>query len=61
MVIKAGFEATLVEAEVSGWDPAAGFTRRGQRSFFGYKARLAVDDHPSLQGLQPGGCNGPPT
>jgi hypothetical protein len=24
-------------------DPEAGFTRRGQRSFFGFKAHLAVD------------------
>jgi hypothetical protein len=52
LVVKAGFDATLVEAEVkrppmregevSERDPAAGFTRRGQRSFFGTKAHLAV-------------------
>jgi IS5 family transposase len=54
-VLKAGtlIDATLVEAavarppvregEVSTKDPDAGFTRRGQRSFFGFKAHLAVD------------------
>jgi hypothetical protein len=31
------------EGEVSTRDPAAGFTRKGQRSFFGDKAHLAVD------------------
>jgi hypothetical protein len=31
------------EGEVSERDPAAGFTRRRQRSFFGCRARLAVD------------------
>lgn len=31
------------EGEVSTLDPDAGFTRRGQRSFFGFKAHLAVD------------------
>lgn len=45
LVINAGFDATSVEAdvkrppmhegEVSERDPAAGFTRRGQRSLFG--------------------------
>jgi IS5 family transposase len=60
LVIRAGtmIDATLVEAdvkrppmregEVSGRDPAAGFTRRGQRSFFGYKAHLAVDQGSDL-------------
>jgi IS5 family transposase len=60
LVIKAGtmIDATLVEAdvkrppmregEVSERDPAAGFTRRGQRSFFGYKAHLAVDQGSDL-------------
>jgi IS5 family transposase len=60
LVIKAGtmIDATLVEAdvkrppmregEVSERDPAAGFTRRGQRSFFGYKAHLAVDQGTDL-------------
>ncbi len=55
LVLKAGtlIDATLVEAavarppqsegEVSTLDPEAGFTRRGQRSFFGFKAHLAVD------------------
>jgi IS5 family transposase len=55
LVLKAGtlIDATLVEAsvarppqsegEVSILDPDAGFTRRGQRSFFGFKAHLAVD------------------
>jgi transposase, IS5 family len=59
-MIKAGtmIDATLVEAdvkrppmregEVSERDPAAGFTRRGQRSFFGYKAPLAVDQGTDL-------------
>ena len=31
------------EGEVSTKDPEAGFTRRGQRSFFGFKAHVAVD------------------
>jgi transposase, IS5 family len=58
LIIKAGFDATLVEAdvkrppmregEVSERDPAAGFTRRGQQSFFGYKAHLAVDQGSDL-------------
>jgi transposase, IS5 family len=60
LVIKTGtmIDATLVEAdvkrpprhegEVSTRDPAAGFTRRGQRSFFGYKAHLAVDQGTDL-------------
>jgi hypothetical protein len=55
LVLKAGtlIDATLVEAavarppqsegEVSPKDPEAGFTRRGQRSFFGFKAHVAVD------------------
>lgn len=61
LVIKAGtmIDATLVEAdvkrppmregEVSTRDPAAGFTRRGQRSFFGTKAHLAVDHRSSAR------------
>ena len=60
LIIKAGtmIDATLVEAdvkrppmregEVSERDPAAGFTRRGQRSFFGTKAHLAVDQGTDL-------------
>lgn len=60
LVIKTGtmIDATLVEAEVrrpplregevATTDPAAGFTRRGQRSFFGYKAHLAVDQGSDL-------------
>ena len=60
LVIKAGtmIDATLVEAdvkrpplhesEVSTRDPAADFTRRGQRSFFGYKAHVAVDHGTDL-------------
>ena len=55
LVLKAGtlIDATLVEAavarppqsegEVPILDPDAGFTRRGQCSFFGFKAHLAVD------------------
>jgi IS5 family transposase len=55
LVLKAGtrIDATLVEAavarppqcegEVSSKDPEAGFTRRGQRSFFRFKAHVAVD------------------
>jgi transposase len=55
LVLKQGtlIDATLVEAdakrppspegEVSGGDPDAGFTRRGQKSFFCFKAHLAVD------------------
>lgn len=31
------------EGEVSTLDPDAGFTGRGQRSFFGFKVHLAVD------------------
>jgi IS5 family transposase len=54
LVLKAGtlIDATLVEAavarppqsegEVSTKDPEAGFTRRGQRSFFGFKAHVAL-------------------
>jgi IS5 family transposase len=54
-VLKAGtpIDATLGEAaisrprtrdgEVSTRDPDASFTRRGQRSFIGFKAHLAVD------------------
>jgi len=57
---KAGtmIDATLVEAdvkrapmredEVSERDPTAGFSRRGQRSFFGYRAHLAVDQGADL-------------
>jgi IS5 family transposase len=60
LVLKQGtlIEATLVEAdarrppmsegEVSGRDPDAGFTRRGQRSFFGFKAHIAVDQGSDL-------------
>ncbi|HEX2528112.1 MAG TPA: transposase [Geminicoccus sp.] len=60
LVIKAGTmsDATLMEADVkrplmregkvSTTDPAAGFTRRGQRSFFGYKVHLAVDQGSDL-------------
>jgi IS5 family transposase len=50
LMLKAG---TLVEAavarppasegEVSTKDPEAGFTRRGRKSFFGFKAHVAVD------------------
>lgn len=55
LVLKAGtlIDATLVdsavarpprsEGEVSTLDPDAGFTRRGQRSFVGFKAHVAVD------------------
>ena len=55
LMLKAGtlIDATLVEAavarppqsegEVSTKDPEAGFTRRGQRSVFGFKAHVAVD------------------
>jgi transposase len=60
LVLKQGtlIDATLVEAdakrppmsegEVSGRDPDAGFTRRGQRSFFGFKAHIAVDHGTDL-------------
>jgi transposase, IS5 family len=60
LFIKAGtmIDATLVEAdvrrpplatgEVSERDPDAGFTKRGQRSFFGFKAHLAVDQGSDL-------------
>ena len=60
LVLKAGtlIDATLVEAavarpsqsdgEVSTRDPEAGFTRRGQRSFFGCKAHVAVDELPPV-------------
>ena len=69
LVIKAGtmIDATLVEAdvrrsplregEVSTLDPAAGFTRRGQRSFFGTHAHLAVD-HRSSAGRSIHPCKG---
>lgn len=55
LMLKAGtlIDATLVEAavarppqsegEVSTKDPEAGFTRRGQKSVFGFKAHVAVD------------------
>ena len=55
LFVKAGtlIDASLIEAdvkrppkdqgEVSEHDPDAGFTRRGQKSFFGYKAHIAVD------------------
>ena len=36
------------EGEVSARDPDAGFTRRGQKSFFGYKVHLAVDQGTDL-------------
>jgi IS5 family transposase len=36
------------EGEVAERDSDAGFTRRGQRSFFGYKAHLAVDQGTDL-------------
>ncbi len=36
------------EGEVSERDFAAGFTRRGQRSFFGYEVHLAVDQGSDL-------------
>ena len=36
------------EGEVSERDPAAGFTRRGQRSFFGTKAHPSVDQGSDL-------------
>jgi IS5 family transposase len=61
LIIKAGtmIDATLVEAdvkrppmregEVSERDPTAGFTRRGQRSFFGTKVHLAVDHRSSAR------------
>lgn len=55
LMLRAGtlIDATLVEAavarppasegEVSTKDPEAGFTRRGRKSFFGFKAHVAVD------------------
>jgi IS5 family transposase len=55
LMLKAGtlIDATLVEAavarppqsegEVSTKDPEAGFTRRGRKSLFGFKAHVAVD------------------
>jgi transposase, IS5 family len=43
------------EGEVSERDPTAGFTRRGQRSFFGYKAHLAVDQGEVVPGFWTGG------
>jgi IS5 family transposase len=60
LFVKSGtlIDATLVEAdvkrppkdqgEVSEHDPDAGFTRRGQKSFFGYKAHIAVDQGTDL-------------
>jgi IS5 family transposase len=60
LFVKAGtlIDATLIEAdvkrppkaegEVSERDPDAGFTRRGQRSLFGYKAHIAVDQGTDL-------------
>ena len=36
------------EGEVAERDPDAGFTRRGQKSFFGYKAHIAVDQGTDL-------------
>ena len=36
------------EGEVSERGPTAGFTRRGQRSFFGTKTHLAVDQGSDL-------------
>jgi transposase, IS5 family len=38
----------LAQGEVAERDLDAGFTRRGQRSFFGYKAHLAVDQGTDL-------------
>lgn len=60
LFVKSGtlIDASLIEAdvkrppteqgEVAERDPDAGFTRRGQRSFFGYKAHLAVDQGTDL-------------
>ncbi len=60
LILKTGtlIDASLVEASVarppmakgrvSDLDPSAEFTRRGQRSFFGYKAHLAVDEGSDL-------------
>ncbi|MDH3195745.1 MAG: IS5 family transposase [Hyphomicrobiales bacterium] len=60
LMLKTGtlIDASLVEAAVarpplatgpvSDRDPAAGFTQRGRRSFFGYKAHLAVDEGSDL-------------
>ena len=60
LFVKSGtlIDASLIEAdvkrppmdegEVSERDPDAGFTRRGQRSFFGYKAHIAVDQGTDL-------------
>jgi IS5 family transposase len=60
LVLKQGtlIDATLVEAdakrppmregEVSERDPDAGFTRRGEKSFFGLKAHIAVDQGTDL-------------
>src|SRR5512143_1787237 len=57
LFVKSGtlIDASLIEAdvkrppteegEVAERDPDAGFTRRGQKSFFGYKAHIAVDRH----------------
>jgi len=60
LFVKSGtlIDASLIEAdvkrppqeegEVSARDPDAGFTRRGQKSFFGYKAHIAVDQGTDL-------------
>jgi IS5 family transposase len=60
LFVKSGtlIDATLIEAdvkrppkdegEVVERDPDAGFTRRGQKSFFGYKAHIAVDQDTDL-------------
>jgi transposase, IS5 family len=60
LFIKTGtlIDASLIEAdvkrppkedgEVAKRDPDAGFTRRGQKSFFGYKAHIAVDQGTDL-------------
>ena len=60
LILKTGtlIDASLVAASVarppmsmggvSNLDPAAGFTRRGRRSFFGYKAHMAVDEGSDL-------------
>jgi IS5 family transposase len=60
LFVKSGtlIDASLIEAdvkrppkdegEVAERDPDAGFTRRGQKSFFGYKAHIAVDQGTDL-------------
>lgn len=60
LVLKTGtlIDASLVEAQVSrpagpsgggsALDPDAGWTRRGSRSYFGYKAHVAVDEGSGL-------------